>query len=118
MTVVGVALVGAIVASAALSSKGLPSPTDPIYLHDDSDDQRHASTHEGQWQKWERCLHTALPALFMTVAVMVSGMGAPGAPGALPRRIGFRPFVPVLGVLGGLLAGAGTLVLAQQLALV
>jgi len=85
MTVVGVALVGASVASAALSSKGFPSPTDPIYLHDDSDDQRHALTHEDQWQKWERCLHAALPALFMTVAVMVSGMGAPGAPGALPR---------------------------------
>jgi len=123
VTVVGAALVGASVASAGGAAGRSSPPTvgedrGPGQAENYCDPDQPADPILGTIYKVNRCLASALPAMFMTVAVMVSGMGAPGAPGAMPRRVGFRPFVPILGILGGLLAGVGTLVLAQQFALV
>jgi hypothetical protein len=63
------------------------------------------------------CLVAAPWALAQTLALMVSGAGAPGAP-AVGRRVGFTPAISISGVAGAILAGLGTLVLAQQFGIV
>jgi hypothetical protein len=52
-------------------------------------------------------------AMVQTMAFMVSGAGAAGAPGAAQRK---KPglLISVTGLIGAVLAGLGTLVLAQQ----
>ena len=56
----------------------------------------------------------ALPlAMLQTVAFMVVGAGALGAPAVVIR---WRPYISVISTIGSLLAGLGTLVLAQQYA--
>lgn len=63
------------------------------------------------------CVSSALPVFFQTMAFMVSGAGAPGAPVAA-RKVGFKPLISVVGVIGAFLAGLGALVLAQQFGIV
>jgi len=64
------------------------------------------------------CTLIVLPALLLTGAAMVTGGGAPIAPGPDVRlpRAPWRPRVSAVGLLGGLLAGAGIVVLLQQYA--
>jgi hypothetical protein len=66
------------------------------------------------------CLPFVLPALLLTGAAMAAGPGAPPAPkqGVRLPRAAWRPRISVVGVLGGLLAGAGIVVLLQQYAVV
>ena len=65
------------------------------------------------------CVFVVLPALLLTGAVMAAGGAPPAAEPArrLPRA-GWRPRISVAGIIGGLLAGAGTIVLLQQYAVV
>lgn len=60
------------------------------------------------------CFGTLPMALLQTVAFMLVGAGAPGAPAVVIR---WRPYFSVISIVGSLLAGLGTLVLAQQYAL-
>lgn len=89
------------------------------------------------WEHWERphdrsvdmeerrrfhesaCFFLVLPALLLTTAAMVGG-GPPPEPGprARLRRVRWRPRVSAVGLMGGLMAGAGAVVLLQQYALV
>lgn len=63
------------------------------------------------------CFVLALPALLLTGAAMAVPGGAPSAPsGVRLRRVPWRPRFPLAGLLGGLLAGAGIVVLLQQYA--
>lgn len=63
------------------------------------------------------CGFFALPALILTTAAMATGGGQPvsRADVRLPRAT-WRPRITVVSVLGGLLAGAGIVVLLQQYA--
>lgn len=66
------------------------------------------------------CSVAALPALLLTGAAMITGGGLPSSPAperGLPR-LPWRPRISVVGLMGGLLAGAGIVVLLQQFALV
>jgi len=86
-------------------------------------DARHFDTPPANWLdaffwrlgRW--CSAAMFPAILLTMAYMVAGAGAPGAPGGLPRAR-WRPRVSALGLLGGFLSGLGILVLLQQYALV
>jgi hypothetical protein len=63
------------------------------------------------------CLMLALPALLLTGAAMAVPGGQPPAPSGLRlRRVPWRPRITVAGLLGGLLGGAGIVVLLQQYA--
>jgi len=66
------------------------------------------------------CSATVLPALLLTGAAMAAGAGPPPAPkqGVRLPRAGWRPRISAVGLVGGLLAGAGVVVLLQQYALV
>jgi len=66
------------------------------------------------------CLPFVLPALLLTGAAMAAGAGPPPAAEAAVRlpRVGWRPRISVVGLIGGLLAGAGIVVLLQQYAVV
>lgn len=80
--------------------------------------------HEPGWDtrpEWDGrgCFGMLPTALFQTMALMVSGMGAAGAPaGTSKPKVGFAPLISVSGVIGAFMAGLGTLVLAQQFAVV
>lgn len=82
----------------------------------------HLPGHEPGWltrktpKRWVLGCDEMLPmAFFQTIAFMVAGMGAPGAPAAATRsKVGFRLSISISGVIGAFLAGLGTLVLAQQ----
>jgi hypothetical protein len=65
------------------------------------------------------CHFFAFPALLLTGAAMAAG-GAPAAaePATRLPRAGWRPRISVVGIIGGLLAGVGTVVLLQQYAVV
>jgi hypothetical protein len=63
------------------------------------------------------CWTLALPALILTGAAMTVPGGAPSAPsGVRLRRVPWRPRITGAGLLGGLLGGAGIVVLLQQYA--
>jgi len=63
------------------------------------------------------CWFWALPALLLTGAAMAMPGGAPPAPsGVRLRRAPWRPRITAAGLLGGLLGGAGIVVLLQQYA--
>ena len=66
------------------------------------------------------CYFFAFPALLLTGAAMAAGGGAPLAtePAARLPRVGWRPRISAVALIGGLLAGAGTVVLLQQYAVV
>jgi hypothetical protein len=66
------------------------------------------------------CVMWVLPALLLTGAAMATGPGAPPAPkqGVRLPRVGWRPRISAVGLVGGLLAGADIVVLLQQYALV
>jgi hypothetical protein len=66
------------------------------------------------------CYFFAFPALLLTGAAMAAGAGPPPAaePAVRLPRVGWRPRISVVGLVGGLLAGAGIVVLLQQYALV
>ncbi|HEU4758822.1 MAG TPA: hypothetical protein VFT91_02455 [Dehalococcoidia bacterium] len=68
----------------------------------------------------EFCYMLVLPALLLTSLAMVGGAGPP--PSARPavrlRRAIWRPRISAAGLVGGLLGGAGSVVLLQQYALV
>jgi hypothetical protein len=66
------------------------------------------------------CFFAALPALLLTGMTMAAGGGPPPAAGPATRlpRAGWRPRISAVGLIGGLLAGAGIVVLLQQYALV
>ena len=61
-----------------------------------------------------------LPALLLTGAAMAAGAGPPPAAETAVRlpRVGWRPRISAVGLVGGLLAGAGIVVLLQQYAVV
>jgi len=66
------------------------------------------------------CSVAALPALLLTGVAMITEGGQPASPAperGLPR-LPWRPRISVVGILGGLLAGIGAVVLLQQYALV
>lgn len=69
------------------------------------------------------CVTLILPALLLTALLltggaMISGGGQPPGPerGERLPRVGWRPRISAVGLLGGLLAGAGIVVLLQQYA--
>jgi hypothetical protein len=63
------------------------------------------------------CLTLAFPALLLTAAAMAMPGGAPSAPSGLRlQRVPWRPRITGAGLLGGLLGGAGIVVLLQQYA--
>jgi hypothetical protein len=64
------------------------------------------------------CAALALPALILTSVAMVGGGGSPRPPGPRRRlrRVSWRPRITGAGLLGGLLGGAGIVVLLQQYA--
>jgi hypothetical protein len=63
------------------------------------------------------CYFFVVPALLLTGAAMVAPGGAPPASnGVQLRRVPWRPRITGAGLLGGLLAGAGIIVLLQQYA--
>jgi len=66
------------------------------------------------------CYFFAFPALLLTGAAMAAGGGAPLAtePAVRLRRVGWRPRISAVALIGGLLAGAGIIVLLQQYAVV
>jgi len=66
------------------------------------------------------CLLPALPALLLTGAAMAAGAGPPSTPkqGVRLPRVGWRPRISAVSLIGGLLAGAGIVVLLQQYAVV
>ena len=66
------------------------------------------------------CHFWVLPALLLTGAAMAAGAGPPSAPkqGVRLPRVGWRPRISAVGLVGGLLAGAGIVVLLQQYAVV
>jgi hypothetical protein len=79
------------------------------------------------WEEQQRrkhspdyCLGFMLPALLLTGAAMVAGAGPPPAaePAVRLPRIGWRPRLSAAALIGGLLAGAGMVVLLQQYAVV
>ena len=59
-----------------------------------------------------------LPALLLMGGAMISSGGQPPAPerGERLPRVGWRPRITAVGLLGGLLGGAGIVVLLQQYA--
>ena len=65
------------------------------------------------------CHFFAFPALLLTGAAMAAG-GAPAAaePATRLPRAGWRPRISVVGIIGGLLAAVGIVVLLQQYAVV
>jgi hypothetical protein len=69
---------------------------------------------------WDYCFWFVLPGLLLTGAAMAAGAGPPPTPkkGTRLPRVGWRPRISVAGLVGGLLAGAGTVVLLQQYAVV
>ena len=65
------------------------------------------------------CLLALPKALLSTMALMVAGAGAPGAPGMRPvPRVRWHPRISILGLVAGLLGALGALVLLQQYAIV
>jgi hypothetical protein len=60
------------------------------------------------------CGHLMLSAFGLTLAYMVSGAGVPGAAAVPPIR--FRPYVSVWGSVSSVVFGLGSIVLAQQFA--
>jgi hypothetical protein len=64
------------------------------------------------------CYYIVLPALLLTATAMVTGGGSPRASdqGVQLPRTPWRPKLSAAGLLGGLLAGAGIVVLLQQYA--
>ena len=66
------------------------------------------------------CYFFAFPALLLTGAAMAAGAGPPSTPkqGVRLPRAGWRPRISAVGLIGGLLAGAGIVVLLQQYAVV
>jgi len=83
---------------------------------------RRIEVREGREREERRklCFLLVLPALLLTGAAMAAGAGPPPGtkPAARLRRAGWRPRLSVAGIIGGLLAGAGTVVLLQQYAVV
>ena len=66
------------------------------------------------------CAVAALPALLLTGMAMISEGGQPASPTPERRlpRVPWRPRISLVALMGGLLAGAGIVVLLQQFALV
>jgi hypothetical protein len=65
------------------------------------------------------CHFFAFPALLLTGAAMAAGGAPPAAePATRLPRAGWRPRISVAALIGGLMAGAGIVVLLQQYALV
>jgi hypothetical protein len=66
------------------------------------------------------CIGLVLPALLLTGAAMAAGAGPPPAaePAVRLPRARWRPRISVVSLVGGLLAGAGIVVLLQQYAVV
>jgi hypothetical protein len=66
------------------------------------------------------CLGLLLLPLLLTGAAMAAGAGPPSTPkqGVRLPRVGWQPRISVVSLVGGLLAGAGIVVLLQQYALV
>ena len=91
-------------------------PAHPPHDDDTQDvrDLKHTLTDVGL------CYFFAFPALLLTGAAMAAGGGAPLAtePAVRLRRVGWRPRLSAAGIVGGLLAGAGIVVLLQQYAVV
>ena len=95
----------------------------------EAEEEERRQQDEYQRAQWERdrrsrgaslCTFFVLPALLLTGAAMAAGAGPPPGtkPAARLRRAGWRPRLSVAGIIGGLLAGAGTVVLLQQYAVV
>ena len=82
----------------------------------------HRQREEDAYRRWRSglCALLVLPALLLTGAAMAAGGGAPLAaePAVRLPRVGWRPRISVAGIVGGLLAGAGIVVLLQQYAVV
>jgi hypothetical protein len=80
--------------------------------------------HREDWERRRRkaglCSLAALPALLLTGTAMAAGGGTPptSKQGVRLARAGWRPRISAVGLIGGLLAGAGIVVLLQQYALV
>jgi len=71
----------------------------------------------GAFLPWFFCFLLVLPALILTGATMAMPGGAPAASGGLHlKRVPWRPRISGLGLLGGLLGGAGLVVMLQQFA--
>src|SRR5207244_899037 len=91
-----------------------PEMTDDQAIKNIDDEVRSAS---GGW--FSLCLLALPRALLSTMALMVAGAGAPGAPGGRPLpRVRWHPRISILGLVAGLLTGLGALVLLQQYAIV
>ena len=111
--------------AAGLAYSKAPAPPSPYF---DEEAARARAAQGGGHHRQESlaelvfCVSAVLPAILLTILAMVTGGGAaplpPGpAPGARPRaRWGIR--LSVVGVFGGVLAGAGAVVLLQQYAVV
>jgi hypothetical protein len=81
-------------------------------------DGSHGGEVSPEWHKTldariHSCLVSVPLALLRTTALMVSGVGAPGAPAGVIR---WRPYLSLGSIGGSLMAGIGTLILGQQFA--
>jgi hypothetical protein len=84
------------------------------------ENRRRQEEEDRPWWAGGACSLAVLPALLLTGTAMAAGGGSPPTPkrGVRLRRAGWRPRISAVGLVGGLLAGAGIVVLLQQYALI
>ncbi len=110
----GIAAVGAVgIVASALSARGKVRHDSGVMFSMASGSAEEPLTPEG-FTNPRFCAGAALSALGLTLAYMVSGAGTPGA--GVFRPIRFRPYLSISSSISSLLFGLGTIVLAQQFA--
>jgi len=117
----GITALGAVGLAAAGAASAMESKADIVTWERIERDQWEQIRREKQERRRNQlCFFFVLPALLLTGAAMTAGGGAPPAaePAARLPRVGWRPRISVVGLIGGLLAGAGIVVLLQQYAVV
>jgi hypothetical protein len=96
---------------------GEPTPASDLFTS-----QQKVGLSDADFKKLQEkgCLGLLLLPLLLTGAAMAAGAGPPPAAEVAVRlpRVGWRPRISVVGLVGGLLAGAGIVVLLQQYAVV